>query len=534
MILKKPYAFLIKYFKLIHIVLLGLMIYLLYRTNIVLNFFQEYISSNQLITGKDFTGQLFNIYMFAIPFIIIVFLIVLLGVMYYKKKPMIFYVYNIVIMISVLVFYNLAYDVAGTLEMQVIDTKTLRLYRDLYMIVIIFQGLSVILTFIRATGFDIKKFDFGHDLEELDITEADNEEFEVDVDIETNVLKRDFNKRLRFFRYIYLENKFIINTVFLILFSIICFTLYMNLTIYNKSYNQTEMFLGNEFTMEVSNSFLTNEDYKGKVITDNYLVIIELKVRANYSKEAKLNTTKAELKVGNQIFFHSNKYRSKLIDLGHTYENGVISRDDFQKELLVYEIPKSLMNEKMILNYIDDIESNHNKLNPKYISVNIKPYSLISEDKIESKKLETVNVINKMVLKDTSIFISSFEMQNKFVLNYKYCNKGECYNSIEYIKPRINTNYDKSLIKIEGTTTIDETIKSNNIYNLYSIISLFGKIRYELNGTTKYYTELKQVSSNRVELQDVYYFEIPTEILDSEKISLIVDVRDKSLEYSIK
>lgn len=534
MILKKPYAFLIKYFKLIHIVLLGFMSYLLYRTNVVLNFFQEYISSNQLITGKDFTGQLFNIYMFALPFIIIVFLLVLLGVMYYKKKPLLFYIYNILIMIAVLVFYNLAYDIAGTLEMQVIDTKTLRLYRDFYMLIIIFQGVSVILTFIRATGFDIKKFDFGHDLEELDITEADNEEFEVDVDIETNVLKRDINKRIRFCRYIYLENKFIINTVFLIIFSAVCFTIYMNLTIYNKSYNQNDMFLGNEFTMEVSNSFLTNEDYKGKVITDNYLVIVELKVRANYSSESKLNTTKAELKVGNQIFFHSNKYRSKLIDLGHTYENGIINQEEFQKELLVYEIPKSLINEKMILNYIDNIESNHNKLNPKYISVKIKPYNLVSEDKIETKKLETVNILNEKVLKETSLFISSFDMKKKFTLQYKYCNKDECYDSIEYMTPIINTNYDKSLLKIEGISTIDADIKTNNIYNLYNIINLFGKIRYELDGKTKYFTELKQITSNRVELQDVYYFEIPTEIINSEKVSLIIDVRDKSLEYTIK
>ena len=74
MILKKPYAFLIRYFKLIHTVLLILMIYLLYRTNVILNFFQEYISADKIITGKDFTGELFSQWMFTLPFIIIVIL----------------------------------------------------------------------------------------------------------------------------------------------------------------------------------------------------------------------------------------------------------------------------------------------------------------------------------------------------------------------------------------------------------------------------------------------------------------------------
>ena len=97
MILRKPYALLIKHFRLIHGVLLALITYLLYRTNIILRFLQEYISTDEIITGKDFTGELFNSLMFSLPFVVIIFFLILLWVMIYKKKKKLYYIYNIFI-----------------------------------------------------------------------------------------------------------------------------------------------------------------------------------------------------------------------------------------------------------------------------------------------------------------------------------------------------------------------------------------------------------------------------------------------------
>ncbi|MBQ8206738.1 MAG: hypothetical protein IJZ77_04675, partial [Bacilli bacterium] len=382
MILRRPYAFLIKYFKLIHIFLVVLLCYLLYRTNVILKFFQEYLSSEQIISGRDFTGELFNTWMFALPFIIILILGVLLGVMFYKKKPKLFYVYNILIMICLLVVYNIGYDMINTLEAQIIETRTLRLIRDVFTIVILFQGLSLIFTFVRATGFDIKKFDFNKDLQQLDITETDAEEFEVDVNIETDILKRNVRKKLRFLKYLYIENKFIINGVFLILFSIACFSLYMNLTIYNKTYKQGQTFSANEFVLSIKNSYLTNQNNLGKQITDNYLLIVEVDIQAHY-EETVLKTTKVELEINDNTYYPNNKYDSSLVDLGTIYNNKVINTNEFQKILLVYEIPKDVIDKKMTLRYLDSIEHGKNKLNPKYIKIKLNPYNLDKEENIK-------------------------------------------------------------------------------------------------------------------------------------------------------
>lgn len=533
MILRKPYAFLIKYFRLIHTILLVMMCYLMYRTSMVLNFLQEYLNSERIVIGKDFTGELFSTWMFSLPFIIIVILGILLGVMFYKKKPKIYYLFNILVMVAVLVFYNIGYDTVGTLEAQILETRELRLIRDLFVIVVLFQGFSLILTSIRATGFDIKKFDFHRDFEQLDITEADAEEFEVDVNFETDLFRRDFRKNLRFAKYIYAENKFIIDGIILIVFSIACFIIYMNLTIYNKTYKEGDSFLASDFTMSVSESYLTNQNYKGVQITNNYLLIVKLDIMANYEK-IKLNKTKATLNIKDELYYPINTYNSSLIDLGTTYNNTVINSEDFENILLVYEIPTDLIKEKMTFKYLDSIETSRNGLNPKYIKVKLTPYNL---DTIVDETIVELNndiELNEKLFGTTKINLTGFEISERFKLNYNYCNKNNCYESIEYLNPILNTNYDKALLRIDGEALLDENLNNKDIYNLYTIINRFGRIKYQNSRKINYYYPLTKINPKKASVNNSYYIEIPKYVMFADKISFIVDIRDKTYEYVIK
>ena len=90
MILRKPYAFFIKHFKLIHIILTILIAYLIYRTGLLLSFFNEYISTGKSVIDQDLTGNLFNLYMFIVPFLIILASIIILSVMVLKQNQFYF------------------------------------------------------------------------------------------------------------------------------------------------------------------------------------------------------------------------------------------------------------------------------------------------------------------------------------------------------------------------------------------------------------------------------------------------------------
>ena len=95
MILRKPYAFFIKHFKLLHLIMTIMIGYLIYRSILVLNFLNSYITEVPIVVGTELTSDLFHTLMFFLPFLIIVSSIVILSVMYVKKKPLFLYISNI-------------------------------------------------------------------------------------------------------------------------------------------------------------------------------------------------------------------------------------------------------------------------------------------------------------------------------------------------------------------------------------------------------------------------------------------------------
>ena len=105
MILKKPYAFLIKHFKFIHVVLSIMLIYLLTKTVSIYNFFSGYLS-NVGIISPEIVDEIFVNSMFTIPFIIIILSVILLGILILKQKPFIFYIVVIVSYTIIFSFFN--------------------------------------------------------------------------------------------------------------------------------------------------------------------------------------------------------------------------------------------------------------------------------------------------------------------------------------------------------------------------------------------------------------------------------------------
>lgn len=94
MILRKPYAFLIKKFKLIHLILSILMFYLVYRFNTVYTFFKEYV--NKDIHNRILASDYITLFMFLVILFITIGLIIVYLLMRFKKKPKTLYLINII------------------------------------------------------------------------------------------------------------------------------------------------------------------------------------------------------------------------------------------------------------------------------------------------------------------------------------------------------------------------------------------------------------------------------------------------------
>lgn len=207
MILKKPYGFLIKHFKIIHLFLTGLYIFLLIKVNSLLNYYNGYLAGteNRLNAIKLVT----NYYLIAVILSIIICLIIY-ALMKYKKKPKLLYVVLIILYIITAIIINIAYS--GLQQIYIyntLDLKTLRLYQDILRILTVFQYISIGFTLIRGLGFDIKKFNFKDDIADLNLNIDDQEEVELTLGSNEGLFRR-LRKKIREYTYYYKDRKSVV------------------------------------------------------------------------------------------------------------------------------------------------------------------------------------------------------------------------------------------------------------------------------------------------------------------------------------
>lgn len=532
MILRKPYAFLIKHFKLIHTILSICMIYLLYKSYNIYKFLNETLNMTELTVEHDSVAKLFNRYMFILPWVIIAILIILLVVMFRKQKPKVFYFINIIIFIATIVIYNYLYSTISYMEANIVGQQTVKLAIDMVFLVVASQLISTIISLIRSIGLDLKKFDFGKDLMELEINELDNEEFEINVELDSNSARRNIKKRLRYARYVYIENKLLINTVVFILIATIGFIIYLNVSILNAHYDEGEYFSTDDYSISILKSYITSQDSRGKTITKKDESLLILSISVNSYNAQTLNLAKTEILVGENIYYPISDYGKSLVDLGEVYNNQVLSSET-QNFLLVYEIPNENLDQIIIFRYFEGFDINSNSIKPTYTRVKLSPLEL--DDKVEG---EVANEKEELVLNETlgntSIKINSLELAEYFVSNYNFClNRIECYKSIEYIKPNVNTNYDKALLKIDGVLTLDETKSITSLKNLYSVIYYFGRIDY-INGDKTYSIDnFTEVEPKKYKKENIYYIEINKDVLNADKAYLNFKLRNKEYKFTI-
>lgn len=525
MILRKPYAFFIKHFKLFNIIITILNIFVIYKLIFLFQFFWEYSNNPLGAVGQDLVGTLLSPTIFVIGIIIIIFDSILLGVLHFKKKPTKLYIFSILVNALVFLLLFISYTVLSDIEVRVIENKIVYAMRDFFAIASILEFIISLLTCMRAVGFDIKKFGFVKDLEDLNIDVTDNEEFELQIDVDASKFKRNVNRNKRYLKYFIHEHKFGIILVCTIIAALLSYFVYSKTGIYSSYTKPNAIVKTENFTIGTLDSFITNKDYQGKVISqNNSLVVVRIKVKSNSLKE-KLNMGRFKLVVNNQNYYHTTKYQEKLIDFGQTYNDEFIT-NEFSEYILVFEIPNKDINKKKYLQY--------NDTNDKNVKFRISTKNIDGNSMANTQKLGYQVKLENSLIKKGTFIIDEFELGDKFRVDYKFClNKNECYDSYEYIVPNFKSNYDKTILKIKGTINLDES--SAKINSLYDFISKFGTLVYTINGQTKKQTiSFVEVKPSKTKLKDTFYIEVLDEVKSADSISLEFNLRNNKYVYVLK
>lgn len=504
MILRKPYGFLIKHFRLIHLVLTAMYILLAIKVNSLLKYYNDFIAGSE--SKLNAINHVTNYYLIAIIASIIICLIIY-ALMRYKKKPKLLYLILIALYLVVAVIINISYDGLNEIYIATLDAKTQRLNRDLLRIIIIFQYISICFTLIRGLGFDIKKFNFKEDIAELELDITDAEEVELTIG-HTEDLQRKIRRNIRELKYYYKENKLFINTIIVIVLIILASTITINREIINKVYNENEQVSTDNYNFTILKTYITNKSYSDEVITstDTKYLIVKISI-ASKMTVSELNTSNIILKTNNNTYTINQKYYNNFIDLGTSYRGQSISSP--KTYIFIFNVKNEDINDKMQIIYAGNKK------------ININPVNIDEIDESKNYKLtETIDLSNSP-LESGNITINNYEIKNKFEYTYNYEVSGRTYTSKMNI-----TSANKTIMHLKLTYQIPDKFTINEFLENYV------KLKYKIND--KEYTNAVLGNKTPGSYHEGLYLEVDKEIENASKIWLEFTIRNKKYIYNLK
>lgn len=525
-ILRKPYAFFIKYFKLMHLIMAFFMVLLLLQTNSFLSFFNEYLNSNMIVIGKGFQTQVFNPISYFYVSLVLVLDVIVWVVLAVKEKKSLFYILNFAGYVLVLALYIYFNSILVTMDKQIVDARLLMTIRDLVIIIFVFQSLFTFITFTRFLGFDIKKFDFQKDLKDLNIEDTDNEEFEINVEVDKDKVKRTLKYHYRNFKYYVKENIRLIIPVLSILIIAVGYVIYQSINGGVTKYSENVYFKVPNYSLKVVDTYVTNKDYKANDISDDKsLVLLKISVKTTNRTESFV-FGKFVLTIGKDNYYHDIKYTDAVKDIGETYIKQKLD-SEYDEYLLVYEVPKADVNKKMSLTYVKEISSGIFSKDT-VVKVNLKPENIDkNSDELDIVLNQNIEITSELI-NGNMINFKAIEIAEIFNINYKTTIFGQVYNFYEPLQAEFYGSYDKALLSVNVQS--DTETKELNIFKF---VTTYGKLNYTINGVSKSINISKQVVPKKVNTKTCY-FEIPLEVLGAQNVNLVFNTRGQTLRYKIK
>lgn len=532
MVFKKPYAFLIKYFKLINIVLTVLTAYIVYRSYRIVTFFNTYVTNNY--TGNYYAG-FSNAYISPILYITIT--LIILGVsaiiilLLNRKKPIKAYVATILYYVILIIYFNIVNNAMVSLEKTVMTAETARLFRDISLIVIIPQISFVILYLVRGLGFNLKKFNFEIDIKEFEVSAQDNEEIELTFKNDGVKLKRNVRRFFREFLYYIKENKFIFIIIVLVLLVIIVYIIYKSFPeIVDQNYKQGATIINNDLQITFEDSIITNIDYKGDIIDNNYYLVVKMIIENTSAENKNIDYNVFRVISGKKSYYPNVDQSINFIDYASSCHVGVIKGKSKQTCALSYQISETEIQNAFKVKvqngniYSDGIRK------PRFNYISLTP-ALVNQITVESTVSlgEKLNFQNSN-LGNTLIVLSNPTITDKYVYNYDFCDEKNVCNTYKDI---VNIDYLKNnklllILNYEFTSDVN-TEMYNFTQNINKILDTFVKVKY-IEGNNFNYTEVKNVTPSK--LKDKIVLETSNKINDLDSFYLSFIIRNK--EYLIK
>ena len=533
MILKKPYAFLIKHFRLIHMILLGFLSYILYRSYNVFSFVDNYLNSSKLNLVDNLSGTFITLPMYIVTIVIIIIMFTILLLMNFKKKNTKYYLISTVFyIVLIFIFIFVSYQLKQ-IEWNEINIQIVKITRDILLVSYLFQIPFLFVSLVRTIGFNIKKFNFERDIKEFEIDELDNEEFEVGVNLDNNDIKTIVTRRKRVFRYFIKENKYLV-ILFISLLMIGTGTLiYVNKEVYNKVYKENEELNTSSVKVKVLSSYQLDTNSSNNDITDDLYSFTVVKVLLTNKTKSNLFIDLDSFRLTTKQFKtykvdpDSNKY---FIEFGTGYNNEVIKPLNSKEYILVFKVDKNEKTNDKVLEYVTGTKIKNNELVYNYAKFNLDLDYLNKEERIEEEALGKEIEFVSSLLGNTSINVKKVKFADNFITKVRECTNNKCEESSKYIAPKTLSKYEKCIMEVDYQLQLGQGV-NGEVKNKF--IEKFANVRYVIDNR-EYTHDINLVDITPTGIDGVSYLEVKEDIKKATKIYLDIRIRNKIYTYIIK
>ena len=531
MILRKPYKFLIKNFRLIHLLLFIPIVYLIIRTNNIFGIFNNYSSNSFDVDNiSNLAGSTINAFMYLAILLILGVTLAIYYLMKKKEKPTKLYMALIIYYILLFIMFTIFHSALTTMQTKDMATSTVRAYRDISLLISLPQYFFAFYSIFRGLGFDIKSFKFENDLQDLDIAEEDNAEFEFVVGIETYKYKRTARRFIREFKYYVLENKFVFTCISAIVGLIIITLFYLHFGVYNKSYTKNHNFAHNTFNMRITDTVLTPLDYNGNILKkDKYYLVLQINITNTSSKNRQLDTDNFRLQVDGGYVVPKLDRSEYFIDLGAPYNGEKIRSGTNKTYNLVYELDKKQVKRNYKIKILEDIEYKVGDLSAHYKNLNIRPRRVFEVETANEYQLKSKIRLSGSSVGESTVQIDGYEIADNFYYTYEKCKNDKCREITDYVSAgHGTTNISPTLLILDANTKLDKSSAyTKAISNTSDFYEHFVTIEYDgVEVTTKNLTPT--IVDDKIVLQ------VPDKIKNAKTIKLVITIRDKKYKIELK
>lgn len=513
MILRKPYAFLMKHFKKINIVLLILTTFIFIKNLSLLSYTKEYSVGNTVVV--EAINSFFSVSFFLVIILIILIAAILLFLLKRKDKPIKTYVLIIseyIVLLFLSFYFN---NFFNDFYINGYDRAMARTVHGFNLIVSIPQYLILLLLFIRSIGLDLKSFGFQNDKEFL-TDESDREEVEVEVGLDKDKLIRKVKKTLREFHYFIKEHRVRLIIILVIVLIPASLNLYKNVYLVNKVYKMNQTVSSNYYNFVVNDTYITTKNYRGDIINkDKSYVIVDLDIKNTLDYSRTLDIEKFTLLVDGISYTPTVNFNEEFEDLGNTFKKQALEGNSFENYFLIFEIDSPNDDSNFILRY-QDITS-HSKL--IRIKLSIKDISNFVLRDTKSLNEEISVKINKN--RTSEFTINSYELGDSFTYTYETCNFSECY--IKEANTSKKNNKTVLFLRVTSTASMYQTLED---------VVRYGKIRYVISSET--YEEKVSVNFNKKYRGNFMYFDVNKDVVNASSIELVLTIRNNQYIYKLR